>query len=228
MNALKLTFFKWHLTASLTAVITIGFMCQMLWFPAPFLLLDGTWIALLILAGVDITVGPLLTLLLVSSKKTKRAIVFDMVVILAVQISALTYGLVQIEQQRVVALVHFNNVFHLVTKQSVSGTDFDQNELATYHGMKYGMIDDSKAFDHYKGSSKPILYETNLYSSLTSLAIKLKTFPADKVPDIIKNTYGDSFTFKALAGKKRNAIVVLKEKSNVAEMNIINIILLPK
>ena len=227
-DKLKLKFFKWHLTASIAVVIIIGFICQWLWFTAPFLLLDGTWIALLILAGVDITIGPLLTLLLVSTKKSKQAIVFDMLVILSVQVTALSYGLMQIEQQRVVALVHFNNVFYLVAKQNVSDAAFKQDKLPEYHGMKYGMIDDAKTFEHYKSSNKPILYTTSLYSPLNKSGVTQKTFPLDKVPLNIKHKYGTDFTFKALAGKKRNAIVVLKEVSTSDEMKIVDIILMPQ
>jgi hypothetical protein len=73
-------------------------VCQYLWFPTPFLRLDGTWRALLTLATVDIVIGPLLTLILVSAKKSKRELYIDMLVILTVQPSALGYGLMQIEQ----------------------------------------------------------------------------------------------------------------------------------
>ena len=118
MDLRKKEYFIKHLLGSITTVLIISITCLWLWFPSPFILLDGTWIALLILAGVDITLGPLLTLMLVSSKKSIHAIVVDMTLILTLQIGALAYGFIQIEQQRVVALVHFTNAFHIVAKIS--------------------------------------------------------------------------------------------------------------
>lgn len=66
MDKLKLLFFKWHLFLSFSVVFLIIFICQFVWFPSPFLMLDGTWIAILILASIDIILGSLLTLLLIS------------------------------------------------------------------------------------------------------------------------------------------------------------------
>jgi len=239
-NTLKLQFFKWHLSASLGVVTLISLLCQWLWFPAPFLLLDGTWIALLILAGVDITLGPLLTLLLVSSKKSKRELVIDMSIILLVQISALIYGLVQIEQQRVVALVHFEHVFHAVTKKDIDQTGravilsnsthsnkVKYCELATYKHMHYGMINHAETLIHYTNSNKPILYTSHLYLPLNKTEVNVKTFPLNKVPNSLKNKYNETYTFKGLAGKKRDAIVVLKDISETGKMKIIDIMIIP-
>jgi hypothetical protein len=229
MDSLKLRYFKWHLATSLIVVILISLICQWLWFPSPFLLLDGTWIALLILGCVDITLGPLLTLLLVSSKKKKRELTIDIIAIGLIQISALTYGLKQIEQERVVALVHFENIFHAVTKKDiVSSQESELSKLGNYKGMIYAQIDYNEVAKHYSNSTVPALYSSYLYLPASIQTIKSAPFPLDKVPEDIKSRYDSSYTFKSLAGKKRNAVIVLIEDSNTSTMAIVDILPLPE
>ncbi|NQY50962.1 MAG: hypothetical protein HRT50_18065, partial [Colwellia sp.] len=141
MDSLKRKFFSWHITTSLIVVAFIALYCQFIWFPAPFLQVDGTWFALLIIAAVDITLGPLLTLLLVSSKKSARDLVVDMSVIVVIQISALGYGLSQIEQERTWAIVHLDGVFNLVAKKEIAKLQLiAKQELPQYQGIYYAMV----------------------------------------------------------------------------------------
>jgi phosphoglycerol transferase MdoB-like AlkP superfamily enzyme len=225
MDYLKLKLFKWHLVSSLLIVGGIAFICNVFWFPKPFLLLDGTWIALLILAIVDVILGPLLTLLLVSSKKTKKALWFDLIIILSVQIYALVFGLNQIKQQKVVAIVHFNNTFHLVSEKSLPVNElelYSDKNIKKYAGIKYAMLLSDDVTSYLKKSNENFLYEPTLYRSLNQEEITNKTFPLTKVPEYIKKKYQDTHTFKALAGKERNAIVILSH-----ELDIVDIIPLP-
>lgn len=221
MDLLKKTFFIKHLLGSITTVIIISIICLYLWFPSPFILLDGTWLALLILAGVDITLGPLLTLMLVSSKKSTRAILVDMTLILILQIGALTYGLMQIEQQRVVGLVHFNNAFHIVTKKDFNKDDNEEGKFPTYNDAYIAMIKDSEALNHYANSTKHILYTTELYLPIEASIINEKTFPVEKLPLEVKDKYNTGNTFKALAGKNRNAVIVLNNKMEMVEIALL-------
>jgi hypothetical protein len=122
-------------------VLTLGIVCQYLWFPTPFLRLDGTWRALLTLATVDIVIGPLLTLILVSAKKSKRELYIDMLVILTVQPSALGYGLMQIEQERVLAIVHLDSMFNLIPKKEICAEQLSVDyTLPTYNSIYYAMV----------------------------------------------------------------------------------------
>jgi hypothetical protein len=60
------------------------------WYPPPYFEVDGGWRILRILAGVDVVVGPLLTLILF--KPGKPGLKFDMTCIALMQIGALVYG----------------------------------------------------------------------------------------------------------------------------------------
>jgi len=84
MDPLKKRFFQYHFIASLIIITLTSAICQFFWFPQPFLQLDGTWIALLMLASIDIIIGPLLTLFLVNSKKSRRELSLDMAIIILI------------------------------------------------------------------------------------------------------------------------------------------------
>ncbi len=62
-----------------------------IWYPAPLHTAVGVTQIFLILLAVDITIGPLLTMIVF--KKGKKSLVFDLTVIAFLQIAALVYGL---------------------------------------------------------------------------------------------------------------------------------------
>ena len=113
-----------HLLVSALIIGCISVYALVSWFPFPLFLLDGTWKALLILATVDLLLGPLITSIISSDKKSVKELTFDFSVVLAIQLAALSFGLFQIQNQRVVALVHVENAFHLVAK-SVTPSEYD-------------------------------------------------------------------------------------------------------
>ena len=90
--------FAIHLTASAAVLsIFLGIM-WFVWYPAPYFAINGGWTVLRILAGVDVVLGPLLTLIVF--KPGKPSLRFDMSVIVMLQVAALAYGGLLIYQQR--------------------------------------------------------------------------------------------------------------------------------
>ncbi|MFZ4790954.1 MAG: hypothetical protein ACOYMW_08700 [Candidatus Competibacteraceae bacterium] len=55
--------FAIHLTASASIVLALLGLMRWVWYPAPYFEINGGWIVLRILAGVDVVLGPLLTLI---------------------------------------------------------------------------------------------------------------------------------------------------------------------
>jgi hypothetical protein len=224
MENIRKSALQLHLSLSVIVISLIAGICQWLWFPSPLIWVDGTWIALLILALVDITLGPLLTLLLVSSKKSKKELIFDGIIILSIQLSALLYGLHQIEQERVWGIVHLDGVFNLVPKKELSSHQLDTAyPLPKYDGIYYGMVLNADLATHFQESIQPLMYSPEKYLNLTKAHIQATSFPEENVPLALKEKYGyDKYIFKGLAGKQRNAVVVLNN-----EMLIVEIALLP-
>ena len=113
--------FAIHLTAS--AMIFLVFLGIMffVWYPAPYFEIDGGWKVLRILAGVDVVLGPLLTLIVF--KPGKPSLKFDMSCIVLLQLGALLYGGTIIYQQRPAFVVFGVDRF---TSIPAADVDFDQ------------------------------------------------------------------------------------------------------
>lgn len=90
--------FSTHL--SLSALI-VGAACAtifLLWYPHPYFQAVGAWNVLRVLIGVDLVLGPVLTL--VVFKPGKPGLKFDLCVIAFVQLAALVYGMTAIYRER--------------------------------------------------------------------------------------------------------------------------------
>lgn len=89
--------FRWkafgiHLAISLVVLGALLFVLFYYWFPGYLFDTDGGWQALRVIAGVDIILGPLLTLIAASPIKSRRELRKDFAVIGSIQILALSAG----------------------------------------------------------------------------------------------------------------------------------------
>ena len=86
----KLRAFSTHLAVSGLALLAFLTVVMVVWYPAPYFEVDGGWTVLQILIGVDLVLGPLLTLIVF--KPNKPSLKFDMSCIALMQLAALVYG----------------------------------------------------------------------------------------------------------------------------------------
>lgn len=114
---------------AITAVIvgTVFILIFFYWYPKPFFEANGASTVLRILVGVDLILGPLLTLALY--KKGKKNLFFDMSVIAAIQLAALVYGTSVIYQGRPYYLVFAVDRFEIVGKDEIDATKIKYPEL---------------------------------------------------------------------------------------------------
>lgn len=224
MDTLKKRFFRYHLSASLLIITLISITCQFLWFPQPFLQLDGTWVAILMLASIDIIIGPLLTLLLVSSKKSTRELSFDMAIIIIIQVSALGYGLLQIEKERLIALVHYDGAFHLVPKNVLiekGSNSINNMNLSQYQGINLAMVLSKTVYKYSQKKSTPFLYDSENYQALTMAELQKDTFTYRNIPKEIQQQYGKETLFKLLVGKQGTAIIIFNADLTIADIKLV-------
>ena len=92
LSARRFKLFASHLLISAIAVGCVVAIVLFVWYPGPLFSLQGAPIILTLVAFVDIVVGPLLTLIVGSPKKSRRSLVRDLAIIGAVQFAALMYG----------------------------------------------------------------------------------------------------------------------------------------
>lgn len=89
-----------------------------LWYPSPYFDSMGGKELLIILLAVDLTLGPLLTLIIFNPKK--KSLKFDLSVIGAFQLAALAYGLSVLYDARPVYLVFTVDRFEVVSANEIS------------------------------------------------------------------------------------------------------------
>jgi len=121
-----------HLFISATIAAMVTALMLLLWYRPPFFSALGGYHVLLILLGVDVTLGPLITLIIFNQKKSRRALIFDFVVIAFLQISALTYGMNVVFKGRPVFVVFSKDSFDLVTANMLSIVDLAKSK-PEYH-----------------------------------------------------------------------------------------------
>ena len=113
--------FAIHLTASAGIVLALLGLMLWVWYPAPYFEINGGWQVWRILAGVDVVLGPLLTLIVF--KPGKPSLKFDMSCIIFIQLAALIYGGTIIYQQRPAFVVFGTDRF---TTVSAAEVEFDK------------------------------------------------------------------------------------------------------
>lgn len=89
----RLKAFGIHFLSSLAVALIIGLSFKLIYYPDfYFEVMDG-WRLLLLLIGVDVVMGPLLTLVIYNPKKTKKELRRDISFVVVLQVAALIYGL---------------------------------------------------------------------------------------------------------------------------------------
>jgi hypothetical protein len=107
-----------HLALSGVIVGAIILLILLIWYPSPYFQAIGAWSALKILVGVDLIVGPLLTLIVFKPGKPRLAM--DLAVIAAVQLVALSYGVTVLYQERPYYTVFAVDRLYILADKDVS------------------------------------------------------------------------------------------------------------
>jgi hypothetical protein len=126
--------FLTHLAASAAIVGTVCALIFFVWYPHPYFQAMGAWHVLRVLIGVDLVVGPLLTLIVF--KPGKRGLKFDLCVIAILQLAALFYGAATIYRQRPYFTVFAVDRFYVLARDEVPGAQLDAPGLAERLGDK--------------------------------------------------------------------------------------------
>lgn len=114
--------FSSHLALS---TVVVGVVCAVIffvWYPHPYFQAVGAWNVLRVLIGVDLVLGPLLTLVLF--KPGKWGLKFDIAFIACVQLAALIYGVTVIYRERPYFNVFAVDRFTVYAKRDVDGTQW--------------------------------------------------------------------------------------------------------
>lgn len=110
-----------HLSISLLIGASLFALLFFVWYPRPFFEASGGDRLVLLLLGIDLTLGPLLTLIVFHAGK--RGLAFDLTVIACCQLAALLYGLSVITVARPAFVVFAIDRFVLVSANQLEDVD---------------------------------------------------------------------------------------------------------
>ncbi|MGB9094396.1 MAG: TfpX/TfpZ family type IV pilin accessory protein [Gallionella sp.] len=124
-----------HLSISAAIAASVVALMLLLWYKPPFFSALGGKHILLILLGVDVTLGPLITLLIFNPLKSRKALKFDLSVIAVLQFAALIYGMSVLFHARPVFVVFSEGSFDLITANMLGKQDIAQAKYPAYRSL---------------------------------------------------------------------------------------------
>ncbi len=108
--------FAVHMAISLVIFFILLVCITQYWYPGILFDTGNGWKAIGMIVGIDLVLGPLLTLIVFNHNKS--SLKFDLAIIALVQTAALAYGTWTIHQTRPVALAFINNSFMTIFANS--------------------------------------------------------------------------------------------------------------
>lgn len=130
--AYKLRAFLLALFVFSVFAIGLALLAWQVWYPGFLFTLDGGLQGLRIVLAVDFVLGPLLALVFFHPEKARRKLVFDIVVVSALQVAAMGWGAWQVWSQRPVAVVYGNQRFISVAPDIMQRQQQTPATLARY------------------------------------------------------------------------------------------------
>jgi len=124
-----------HLSISIAIGLLVFALLFFVWFPQPYFDAAGGQALIIILLGVDIVLGPMLTLLLF--KSGKRGMLFDLWMIGIVQSAALVYGLYVIAESRPVFVVAVVDRFNVITPADIDPVDLAEGKKVEFRNLSW-------------------------------------------------------------------------------------------
>ena len=123
------------LLSAIIATVVVAFMLT-LWYPWPLFDAAGGGRLLLILTGVDVTLGPLITLIVF--KSGKKGMKFDLTFIACAQLLALAYGVHTMYIARPVYIAFTVDSFDLVAARDLDPQDLAEATFPQFKHMPLG------------------------------------------------------------------------------------------
>ena len=110
-----------HLGISAMIAALVVWIMLYLWYPEPYFRVSGGQTLLLLLIGVDVVIGPLLTLIVFDPRK--KQLKLDLAIIAALQLAALAYGAGIMFNARPVYVAFAGDRFELVEANAIAPSD---------------------------------------------------------------------------------------------------------
>ena len=163
--------FLLHFAISFLIFLVLLYFILVEWYPQPLFSTDGGWRVIRIIIGVDLILGPVLTLILF--KPGKPGLKFDMSMIVLLQTLALSWGIWTSYHERPVALIYTLDHFTPVPFYQLKEAGYTTDKLKQFGNSRPVMIyshipeeQEGKYLIQSVKEAKPLYLFTELYSSI--------------------------------------------------------------
>jgi hypothetical protein len=119
-----------HLAISATIACIVLYLMFFWWYPSPYFKAMGGDTLILLLVGVDVILGPLITLVIFNTEK--KSLKFDLTCIAIIQFAALSYGTSVMFQARPIYSVYFKDRFDIVTPSRIPPEELERANGTPY------------------------------------------------------------------------------------------------
>lgn len=116
-----------HLFFSAIIIGAFLLIVYFVWYPYPLYITEGLSQITIILLGVDLVLGPIMTLILF--KKGKKYLLFDIAIVITIQLSAFLYGAYTIANGRPVYIVFATDAFKTVSPAMIDISTLNDKNL---------------------------------------------------------------------------------------------------
>ena len=136
-----------HLLLSVLVISLLAVVIIFFWFPPEYLAITNFKHIALLIISIDLILGPLLTFFIY--KPSKKSLKFDLAVIVAIQITALTYGVNALYQTHPLFITFNHGGFNLIHANEVTPNNakYDEFKVSKFSSPKLAfakMPDDTK------------------------------------------------------------------------------------
>lgn len=169
--------FAIHMAISLVIFFILLVCITQFWYPGILFDTGNGWKAIAIIVGIDLILGPLLTLIVFNPLKS--SLKFDLTIIALVQSAALIYGTWTIHQTRPIALAFINTSFMTIYANNKIADDIQKRVSMFNSNQLYYLFDDSAAeeslnanrFESYQDFSLDVAKMNSVYKSDDLIAL---------------------------------------------------------
>jgi len=128
----KFRAFGIHFATTLFVAALAAGLIFLVWYPAPFATMIGGFKLFMLISGTDLALGPLCSLVVYNSRKTRLALGFDYAIIGLIQVSALVYGVYSVSQNRPAFVAFVKDRIEVIAAAEIS-----ENDILDARGSKY-------------------------------------------------------------------------------------------
>lgn len=131
----KLRAFAIHFTITLFVAALAAGLIFFVWFPRPLDDMVGGTKLFLLVTGCDLALGPLISLVIYNSRKSKRELITDYTLVGLVQLAALIYGVYAVSLARPVYVAFVKDRIEVITAHEIADADLAQARADEYRAL---------------------------------------------------------------------------------------------